>query len=86
MRAEKERDAGCFAKALPHELTFTLLGRDASAPIAIRRWITHRVAIGKNVISDSEIQEAESVANLMEAEYPALRKELGKKNERPNSW
>lgn len=80
MRIERERNEGCLAKALPHEMAFTLLGRDYSAPIAIRSWAHDRVRMGKNNPDDPEIKEAFACADTMDAERAAIRAELGKRD------
>ena len=68
MRKRDELERGCMAKARDGEMTFVLLGRDASAPTAIRAWITDRVLRGKNRYDDPQIVEAEECARIMEAE------------------
>lgn len=57
----------CMSRALPNELTFVLLERDAAAPIAIRAWAAERIRLGKNHPSDPQIYEALECADKMEA-------------------
>lgn len=71
MRKRDELTKGCMAKAGDDEMTFVLLGRDRSAPFAIRAWIANRVATGKNRHDDPQILEAEECARIMEAERAA---------------
>ena len=66
----------CMAKALPDEMTFVLLGRDAAAPHAIRAWVYHRIELGKNQWGDPQIQEALQCAATMEGEREAVKKHL----------
>lgn len=78
MRMEREKNEGCLAKALPHEMVFTLLGRDPIAAQTVRFWVARRIETGKNLSSDPEIREALDAANAMDAERAAIRAELGK--------
>lgn len=68
MRKLEELQKGCMAKAKDDEMTFVLLGRDKSAPVAIRAWIGDRLRTGKNVPTDRKIVEAEQCAATMERE------------------
>lgn len=69
----------CINRALGNEMVFVLLGRDASAPAAIRAWVLDRVQIGKNVMRDREIQEALACAATMEARRHEVRAALNRK-------
>jgi hypothetical protein len=70
VRREDEQSfhGSCFNKAQPREMLFVLLGRDKSAPVAIRAWVDHRVATGKNQADDLQITEALRCAEVMEKE------------------
>lgn len=57
----------CWNRALPNEMTFVLLGRDAAAPVAIRAWVAERILLGKNTKDDHQILEALQCAEFMEA-------------------
>lgn len=69
-RQEVLNSESCFNKAAEDELMFTLLGRDASAPVAIRAWAAERVRRGKNQKDDPQIKEALEVANQIELLHP----------------
>lgn len=56
----------CFNKAEDDEPLFILLGRDASAPVALRFWIEDRIKRGKNKRDDPQIQDAERVITQMQ--------------------
>lgn len=79
MIAHRERNEGCLSRALPHEMAFTLLGRDPAAGYAIRAWVQMRVMLAKNKLYDPEIVEALDCANAMDDQRQQVRKELGKK-------
>ena len=68
----------CLNKAIGSELLFVLLGRDESAPVAIRAWAEHRVKSGKNKPDDQLIVEALGCAEQMEIERSRVREQLGK--------
>lgn len=68
VRKYYELENGCMAKAGLNEMTFVLLARDKSAPVAIRAWIRDRIDTGKNKFDDEQIQEAELCALTMEQE------------------
>lgn len=55
----------CMSRAKDDEPTFVLLARDPAAPEAIRAWTQYRVSMGKNRITDDQIQEALSCAYEM---------------------
>lgn len=58
--------SSCWNRARDFEMLFVLLARDAAAPVAIRAWIAERIRIGKNTVTDPQIQEAEICAQEME--------------------
>jgi hypothetical protein len=68
MRKRHELTKGCMSRARDDEMTFVLLGRDASAPAAIRFWISERIRLGKNQPGDEQVSEAEECARTMERE------------------
>lgn len=70
MRKQEElsNPNSCINQALPTELTFVLLGRDAAAPVAIRAWIGERLRTGKNAPDDQQIQNAAIMAQMMDDE------------------
>ena len=78
MRAnlEKKRADSCINRALPDEMTFVLLGRDAAAPVAIRAWCDERVRSGKSKKTDPQIVEAELCADTMDREHFSIRSEI----------
>jgi hypothetical protein len=63
---------GCMAKAEDNEMTFVLLARDKSAPVAIRAWVKDRVEAGKNCYDSPKMIEALECAKTMEKQYLAL--------------
>ena len=65
-REEITNPNSCFNKARMDEMVFVLLERDVAAPSTIRHWIQERVARGKNVMTDPQIEEA-----LLCSEYMA---------------
>jgi hypothetical protein len=67
----------CFNKAGDKEIMFILLSRDPAAPMTIRRWVNARIDMGKNVESDSQIQEALSCAIAMEQQRELLKAQKG---------
>lgn len=75
MRKREELVNGCMAKATDDEMTFVLLGRDESAPVAIRAWIDDRIRRGKNQPNDEKIIEAKSCAALMDFERQAAKED-----------
>lgn len=66
--AEASDPFSCWNKARDDERVFVLLARDVAAPGTIRKWVTERIALGKNQPGDPQIQEALACAALMEAE------------------
>jgi hypothetical protein len=50
----------CLNKATDHEWLFVLLGRDLSAPVAVRAWIDDRIKRHLNTRDDAQICEAEA--------------------------
>lgn len=55
---ELTNPASCMSRAEDDEMTFVLLARDEAAPDAIQSWAAKRVSLGKNKLSDPQIQEA----------------------------
>ncbi len=79
LKKEEVSNPGSFLnRAASNERLFVLLARDASAPVAIRAWIAHRVETGKNQLHDPVIQEAVKCADAMDAERVPLRASMGK--------
>jgi hypothetical protein len=64
---EKSEPDSCLNRAAPDEPIFVLLGRDIAAPDTIRFWIAERIRLGKNQPGDAQLQEAEDLADMMEA-------------------
>lgn len=54
----------CYAKALPAEPTFTLIGRDPTAALTVAFWIEVRRAMGKT--DPAKLAEAEQCARELE--------------------
>lgn len=67
-REELSSSDTCMSHAHPDEMVFVLIGRDPSAPEAIRTWVDDRVGLGKNVHTDVQIVEALAIARTMELE------------------
>lgn len=65
---EVSHPQSCLSRARTFEMIFVLLGRDVSAPVAIRAWAADRVRIGKNKDTDGQIIEAIACATAMELE------------------
>jgi hypothetical protein len=61
----------CLSRAGDEEMLFTLRGKDAVAPLAIRFWISERIRTGKNQPGDPQVSEAEECARTMERERAA---------------
>lgn len=57
--------ASCLNRAEDDEMIFVLLGRDLSAPVAIRAWCENRVMNGDNKWEDAQITEALKCADEM---------------------
>lgn len=53
----------CYAKAEEDEPVFVLLGRDATAPLVVRRWADERELMGDDA---EKIAEARRCADAME--------------------
>lgn len=68
MRKDQEREnlTSCWNQAHDDESMFILLGRDASAPAAIRAWCADRIRTGKNLEGDWDITQALLTALDME--------------------
>ena len=58
--------ASCLNRAADDELIFVLLEHDAAAPRAIRAWVTERIRLGMNRMSDEQIIRAIELAEKME--------------------
>ena len=78
MRAIKEKwdQSSCLNRALPEEMTFTLLGRDLTCPRTIRFWISERIKEGLNQPGDAQMVEAEECARVAEQERGEIRRKL----------
>lgn len=74
-RHELSDPNSCLNRAKDDEQTFVLLGRDESAPDAIRAWIDSRIRKGKNKPTDETIIDAENwiVTVLKEQEQRRLK-------------
>jgi hypothetical protein len=59
-------------RAMPGEMLFVLLGRDASTPVAIKAWIVDRLRTRKNNLDDEQIQEALACVYALEKELEIL--------------
>lgn len=70
---ELTKPESCMSKALDHEMTFVLLGRDPAAPAAIRAWVAERIGLDKNTTDDPQIAEALACAETMEQEYLRIK-------------
>ncbi len=69
----------CFNRALNEERIFVLLARDEAAAATVEFWARERIRLGKNILSDPEIQDALSCAALMRTERDGVRRLLGRK-------
>lgn len=67
-RDELTDPTSCLNRAREDELVFTILGRDAAAPAAIRAWVGERLRLGKNMAEDWQIRDALLCAAVMERE------------------
>lgn len=57
----------CYAKAMPHEPMFTLLGRDIDAPATIRAWAQLRLeSCSPGSTEMEQVEEALATANAFE--------------------
>lgn len=70
-RDEASDPESCFNRAAEDEPMFVLLGRDKSASYAIKAWIEHRVATGKNRESDPQIVKAMKLAEWLGLKRPS---------------
>jgi len=75
-RDELTNPDSCLNKAGDTEMLFVLRGHDLAAPSAIRAWIEERVRLGKNAITDGQIEEALHAASIMEEEKRAAEDRL----------
>lgn len=78
----------CLNRAADDEPVFVLLGRDASAPRAVRQWVLERLKSGKNKHTDHEIVEADELAKRMDAYRNAWEEEVkaAKDRVRQGEW
>lgn len=58
----------CLNREGQNEMLFVLRGHDKCAPMIIRAWCALRILVGKNTHGDPVIQEALTVADIMERE------------------
>jgi hypothetical protein len=58
----------CINRAKDNEMVFVLIGRDVCAAETIRDWCQRRILRGKNKLHDRQIQEALTVADIMDRE------------------
>ena len=72
-RDELKDPNSCINRAHDDELTFVLLGRDASAPTAILAWVDSRLKQGKNKSYDPQIIDALDTAYAMDFERKFIR-------------
>lgn len=72
-REELADPKSCMSRAADDEMTFVLLGRDATAPATIRFWASERIRVGKNKPEDPQIVEALEAARRIEAEFEIVR-------------
>jgi hypothetical protein len=63
---ELKQPESCLNRALDGEMLFVLLARDVAAPATIRAWAKERIRLGKNTLTDAQIQEALLCALYME--------------------
>lgn len=63
-------------KAIDNEMVFVLLARDPAAPMAIRAWMEERVRLGKNVMGDDLMIEADHCARFMEMMRGQIREQM----------
>lgn len=70
-RDELTDPTSCMSRARDDEWTFTLLGRDRAATVAVRAWIEERIRLGKNTREDPQIVEAEAWIRVVQAEQKA---------------
>lgn len=79
---EMSNPDSCLNRALPTEMVFVLLARDAAAPLTIRFWCVLRWLRRKNRWSDPQIQDALKCARVMQAQR-RLKQALGHFNVEP---
>lgn len=84
-RLELSDPQSCMSRAEQEEPTFVLLGRDITAPAAIRAWCELRIVAGKNKRDDPQIIEALSCAALMQ-DYKRERHELWTLSREPSLY
>jgi hypothetical protein len=73
-RDELHDPNSCINRALDDELTFVLLARDPSAPVAIQAWVDSRLNHGKNKPSDPQIVDALRTADAMMIQREDIRR------------
>lgn len=71
-RDELTNPDSCFNRARMDEMVFVLLARDVAAPSTIRQWVKERIARGKNIMTDRQIEEALLCADAMEDSSTAV--------------
>lgn len=86
---ERVQHSSCWNKAREDELIFVLLERDVAAPVAIRRWCSVRIELGKNKPDDEQITGALRMAELMEktsGKQVIDELTMGEYQQRVNDW
>lgn len=87
LKIEEQNDPeSCWNRAEWAEPTFILLGRDSSAPTAIRGWTIDRVRRGKNNPDDAQILEAFALADMMDRYRKQIRPEEEPKTSPVEIW
>lgn len=59
----------CLSRATEDEWVFVLLGRDKTTANTIRFWVSERVRLGKNKVTDYQIVSAMEVARAIDLEH-----------------
>jgi len=77
-KIELSDETSCINKALPDEMVFVLLARDAAAPVAIEAWIAERIRLGLNQPGDQLLADATETAEWMRRQRRVVRIVLGK--------
>lgn len=80
-RDELADPTSCLNRARDDERVFVLRAHDPAAPSAIRRWADVRINLGKNKLTDPEIQSALELANGMEDEREISRANADRQGE-----
>ena len=68
-KLEVSDPTSCLNRCRDDEYLFPLLGRDVSAPAAIREWARDRISRGKNFRGDEQIQGALELARMIEEQH-----------------